>query len=400
MSGLTLNYITPFALALKATTVQIGYLTSFPALTTAVSQLAAPNLTEKIGSRKGLILPSVFLHALLWIPVMLLPFIIHSYQVWWLIALITLSAIFGSVANPSWGSMMADLVPMHLRGKYFGLRGQITGIISLIFGLVGGGILELFKGNVFAGFALLFGGAAVFRFLSFYYLTGMYEPPFSREREERRSLLDVAKSVFSSNIGKFTLYVTLINLTVNIAGPFFSVYMLRDLGFSYTAYVINSSAFSVAFLLFQTWWGRRADKAWNVRIIRVTSFLLPLVPVFWIFSPNIYFLIFAQVFSGFAWAGFNLTSGNFVYDCTEQDSRTNYIAFFNALTGLGNCLGALAGGYLAGYLPAIFGNQLRTLFVLSGVLRLAVVLMLLRLILEVRHVPKVNMFRLLLWGKE
>jgi MFS family permease len=101
MAGLTQNYITPFALALKATTVQVGLLTSFPALTTAISQLAAPNLTEKIGSRKGLILPSVFMHALLWVPVMLLPFIFHSFQVWWLIGLITLGSIFGSVANPA-----------------------------------------------------------------------------------------------------------------------------------------------------------------------------------------------------------------------------------------------------------------------------------------------------------
>ena len=118
---------------------------------------------------------------------------------------------------------------------------------------------------------------------------------FSREREEQQSLLDVSRHLFSSNIGKFTLYVTLINLTVNIAGPFFSVYMLRDLGFSYTAYVINASAFTVAFVVFQAYWGRRADRAGNVRIIQVTSFLLPLVPIFWIFSSNVYFLLFARL---------------------------------------------------------------------------------------------------------
>lgn len=139
MAGLTQNYITPFALALKATTAQVGLLTSFPSLTTALAQLASPDLSEKAGSRKGLILPMVLMHALTWVPIMLLPFVFHSLQVWWLIGFVTIGAIFGSIPNPPWGSMMADLVPMHLRGKYFGLRGQIAGIITLIFSLIAGG---------------------------------------------------------------------------------------------------------------------------------------------------------------------------------------------------------------------------------------------------------------------
>ncbi len=60
MLGLTRNYVVPFALTLQATTAQIGLLVSVPNLTMALSQLAAPALVARAGSRKRLILPTAF----------------------------------------------------------------------------------------------------------------------------------------------------------------------------------------------------------------------------------------------------------------------------------------------------------------------------------------------------
>ena len=52
MLGLTQDYIVPFALALKATVLQVGLVSSVPNLTMALSQLGAPRLAERAGSRK------------------------------------------------------------------------------------------------------------------------------------------------------------------------------------------------------------------------------------------------------------------------------------------------------------------------------------------------------------
>src|SRR3972149_1161737 len=104
MVGLTQSYLTPFALALKATTVQVGLLTSIPNFSMALSQLAAPGLCEMTGSRKGFILPVVFLHALTWLPILMIPFFLHQSPVAWLIGFVTLNMILGAIANPAWGS--------------------------------------------------------------------------------------------------------------------------------------------------------------------------------------------------------------------------------------------------------------------------------------------------------
>lgn len=388
--GLTQNYITPLALELKATTAQIGLLASVPSFTMALSQLAAPDLSERAGSRKGLILPVVFMHAIMFVPILLIPYIFHGSQVWWLIGFVTISVVLGAIANPAWGSMMADLVPIRLRGRYFGFRGRIAGFITLVFFFIGGGILQLFTGNIFAGYAALFGGAAVFRLLSFFFLSRMYEPAPAESQEDGPSLLELIRQMWSSNLGKFTLYIALIDFCTCISAPFFTVFMLRDLHFSYVTFVIVSSSSAIASLLFQTWWGRRADMAGNIRVIRVTSMVLPIIPLLWLGSTNIYYLIAANIVSGFGWSGYCLSAVNFVYDASEPASRTKQIAIFNATDGVACCLGALIGGYLAPHLPALFGYQLRSLFTVSGVLRGIVVLLLLRQIMEVRQVSKMT----------
>ncbi len=389
MLGLTQDYIAPFALALKATTAQIGLLASVPSMAMALSQLAAPHLAERAGSRKGLILPAVFMHALVWVPILLLPYLFPDHKVWWLIGLLTLSAVFASLGSPAWGSLMADLVPVGLRGRYFGLRGKIGGLVALIFTFIAGAILQLSAQDIFVGFSIIFGSAVVFRLVSCYFLYRMYEPPL-QQAKKHHGLLDIWRGMGSSNLGRFTIYVSLMNFSTYLAAPFFTVYMLRDLRFDYLAYVAINATAALATLVFLTYWGRRADRAGNIKVLRITSFLVPLVPLLWIASHELYCLIPVQILSGFAWAGFTLSSTNFLYDASTPENRTQCIALFNAMNGSAVCLGALVGGYLAPHLPPVLGYNLLTLFLISGLLRILVATTLLRHISEVRKVPGMN----------
>jgi MFS family permease len=394
MQGLTQNYITPFALALKATTTQIGLLSSIPNLLMAIGQQLAPQLATRAGSRKGLILPVAFLHALMFIPLALLPFVFPGQKIVWLIFFVTASTVLGSLANPAWGSMMADLVPSYLRGRYFSFRGRIVIFIVLVFTLIAGLFLEYMKTrNVLLGFALLCGAAALFRLLSWYFLSKQYEPPMIAESNQTPGLGATLKVMRSSNLGKFTLYVALIFFVQSLSGPFFAVYMLRDLHWSYTYYMLISCTHALSQMTFQTFWGCRADRVGNLMLVKVTSIFLPILPFNYLFSTNVVFLMGAEVLSGFTWSGFNLGCTNFVYDSTDPANRTRQIAIYNTASGLATCAGALVGGFIAPHLPELFGYQLRTLFTISGALRAVLALVMLRLIIEVRDVPKVSLWR-------
>ena len=162
MLGFTQDFMAPLALALKASTGQIGLLASLPNLALAISQLGSPYISERLGSRKALIIPVVLVQALLWLPILLLPQLFEGNAVWWLIALFTAGSVFGAFGNPAWGSMMADLVPVAMRGRYFGLRNKIGGMFLLGGFLIGGAVLELSGRHAMIGFSVLLGGAMLF----------------------------------------------------------------------------------------------------------------------------------------------------------------------------------------------------------------------------------------------
>ena len=395
MLGLTQNYISPLAIELNATTTQIGFLSSIPSLAMSFSQLSAPYLSARAGSRKAFILPVVFMHALMFIPILLVPYLFHFSPVWWLIGFVTISVTLGAISNPAWGSMMADLVPMRLRGRYFGFRGQVSGFITQVFAYAAAGILLLFTSNIFMGYAILFGSATVFRLLSGTFISRQYEPQQLVSKQQGRSLLEIIKSVGSSNLGRFMIFFSLIDFCTMISGPFFAPFMFRDLHFNYLYYCIISSASQLSVLVFLPFWGRRADKWGNLKVVRIATALIWMVPIFWVFSDNIIYLACANVISGFAWSGFSLSGVNFAYDASLPQERTKQLAVFGAIDGLACCIGATLGGVVAPYLPPLLGYPLRTLFVMSGVLRGIVALIFLRQIKEVRNVTDISNWQLL-----
>jgi MFS family permease len=226
----------------------------------------------------------------------------------------------------------------------------------------------------------------------------MYEPPAVVPKSKQQDILKLSRTLNSTNVGRFILYCAFINLTVYLAGPFFSVYMLRDLKFSYLTYVIIGSTASLVTLLCMPYWGKRIDRFGNIKVLKITSLIIPLVPILWLVSANVYYLCFAQVVSGFAWAGFNLATSIFLYDAAPSENRTRYIALNNALMYGGISLGALLGGIIAPHMPTIKQSSLLTMFLLSGLARLAVVFIFTPRISEVRQVPKVNTKELLLSG--
>ncbi|HTY82553.1 MAG TPA: MFS transporter, partial [Dehalococcoidales bacterium] len=245
------------------------------------------------------------------------------------------------------------------------------------------------------GFAILFGGATAARLLSFYFLTRYYEPPFTPERADAPGVLQLIRDLGGSNLGRYTLYISLVLFGMMLSGPFFSVFMLRDLHFSYVTFMIVTAASAIANFIALPFWGRRADRAGNLKIVKITSWLMPLVPLLWVVNSSPYYLVFANAFSGFVWSGFNLSAMNFVYDASAPAGRAKRIAVYNAATFIAMCVGALLGGYIAPHLPRLVGYQMHTLFLISGVARLAVIAIMLRTLVEVRHVTNIDAMRLM-----
>ena len=142
-------------------------------------------------------------------------------------------------------------------------------------------------------------------------------------------------------------------------------------------------------------WGQHADRVGNVKVIKLISPLFCLSPLLWIINQNPVFLILVEMFSGFLWAGFNLCTSNFILDSVTPAKRTRCVAYFTLITGTGLAAGAITGGCLIRFLPTVFRYKILTLFLISGVLRLLVGLLLPRHIKEVRPVDGISSRQLL-----
>lgn len=390
MMGFTEQYITPFAVALKATSAQIGMLTAFPNLVASLIQLKSADVTEHFKSRMRIIKIFVFFHAFMYLPIFLIPLLFKADRALWLILFVTLATSFNAFPVPAWVSLMSDHIPRSSRGRYFGWRNRLLGMVSVACAFLAGFILNIFGKNTLKGFMVIIGLAFISRFISWYFLSKMYEPPIKVTKEHYFTFWDFVKRIRESNFAKFVFYVASINFCVNMSGPFFAVFMLSDLKLSYATYTIIVTSATIAALLTMNIWGRHADIVGNMKVIRLTSFFIPMIPMLWLFSQNVYYLMIIQVFGGFVWAGYNLSVFNFLYDAVSPEKRTRCSAYFNVINGMAICCGALLGGFLAKTLPPILGHRLLALFLLSGILRAAFSVILLPMIKEVRRVEKIS----------
>ena len=380
------NYINPFAVAIGATNLQIGLLSSFTQLVPSLVQFKAADITERLGSRKKVIVLSVFFQALMLLPVAMIPYLPQSIQVQALIFFSTLYLLFASFANPPWGSLMADLVPERKRGAFFSKRGRIVGLVTVISAFLAGYILHLFKKQSLTGFTIIFLVALVSRYVSCYFLNRMYEPPLEVKREHYFSFSQFVRRLNVGNFGKYVVFHSSFSFAVFLASPFFPVFILRDLGFSYITYTIVTTTVPLASIVAVSYWGRRADAIGNRRIIRICCLIISVLPAMWLISRNVYFLLVIQTLAGIFWAGFNLCSSNFIYDSVIPEKRTRVISYFNTFTGISVCIGTLLGGFLATHIPPVFGYRLLTLFAVSSFLRIFASTILFRRVKEVRKI--------------
>jgi MFS family permease len=170
--------------------------------------------------------------------------------------------------------------------------------------------------------------------------------------------------------------------TVAISGPFFAVYMLNELHFTYFDYSLNLVAYIATQFVLLRQWGKLSDKYGNRYIMLLCSALMPVIPLLWLFSANHFYLLLVQVISGLAWSGFNLTTANYLYDIRPHHTNfATYAALQAGITAVMVFIGGLFGGYLAALapdmaelLPFDLGSALFIVFVFSGIMR-GVVLM-------------------------
>lgn len=359
------GFMAAYALALGASNLQVGILAALPPVSQIV-QLPAILLVERFRARKAIAVPAWFLAQLMWLPIGCVPFLLNTPGAAAVTAVIVLLAVrgfFTSVYNTSVTSWVRDLVPQNVLGRYYSRRFSMLTMSIAVAGLGGSFFVYWWQGaappenDIYAYSFLLVGGWAVLGLTGPLLVAGAKEPLMPPAQEEGRSTVSILmEPLRDRNFSRLIRFLVLWNFALNMAVPFFAVYMLTRLGFSLPVVIGFTIVSQVANLLFIRVWGAMADHTGSKTVLSLSASLYLLVIFGWMFTtnPDRYFLTLPllaalHVFAGIAAAGVQLTIQTLALKSAPGGSATPYVGIAGMATGLGAGIGPVVGGALADF---------------------------------------------------
>ncbi len=400
------NYFSAFALLLHASPLHIGILSALPQLVGVVAQLLSVKLLQYLRLPGRLLIAGGWAQAFCWLPILSLSLLLPEEGPWLFIGCAILYFGFGHATAPVWNSLLVDVVEADSRGAYFAQRARTTALTSFVALGIAGAVLTLGqKWDIsWIGFLVIFLGAAAARMGATRCQTRVSRLVPVHRIEAPHGFRHFLTKTATTDFRYFLLFSGLMHFAVLISGPFFVVYLLRDLHWSYLQYAgWMASSISAQFLTLAPW-GHIGDRYGNKTLLMLTASAVPLLPMGYLVSEHYLFLLILNFFGGVIWAGLSLGLQNYVFDSLRPEERTRGVALANAMNAVGWGLGALTGSWLATLMPAQLSlgplqltpaSNLPFLFCLSGALRLLIALGLLRTFDEPRRIPSVPQGHLL-----
>jgi MFS family permease len=355
----------------------IGIITSVPSLAGALQILTA-YLADTAPSQKRLVIRYAFYSRLPFVAIAFLPFLGDAAPRLQLFAgLLILSAVLGSFAGPAFLAWLSALVPPDYRGRYFGRRNMILGLVSAASALPPAIFLDqAVKYQRFSealAFAVLYGLGALFLFLSLWALRKMPEPPRTpAERKGLRGFWAFYREPFRTpNFRALLGFNTFLVFGQMFAGQFFTVYMLEQIRMPYLMVQVAGLIAALFSSLAMPLWGYLADKFGNKPLLVLSMWGVVFLPYLWFLTdPDRYLwsvgvILFIQVLAGTLWAGVGLTQFNLNVAVAPSEQRAIYMGALSAIVSLMGGLAAFASGALMEVLKPFVPDPTR-FFVLFG----------------------------------
>ena len=359
-------FLVAFALLLGATNKTIGLLAAIGPLT-QVFQIPSVYLVDRIKARKAVVVLSNTLGRLSWVVVAAMPWFLPepSRLPVLLVSLFVYSAL-GAIGGCAFNSWMRDFVPEKVMGSYFAKRMAIAVALGAALSIAAGVGIDLYKRfftNEIKAYSILFIAGATSGLIGLYILSRVPEPKMAPAPSQ--GLFTILLQPFkNSNFRQLLTFLGSWNFAINLAGPFFTVYLLVRLELSMT-WVIGLSVLSqmvnVAFLRL---WGSLADRFSNKSVLAVSGPLFMLSILMWPFTTmperhmlTIPLIIAIHVLAGMSTAGVNISAGNIALKAAPKGTATAYLATNALVSGIAATIAPILAGIAADW----FGTQELTL---------------------------------------
>lgn len=343
-----------FALSLGADSFVIGVLSALPLIAQAF-QLPAIALVERVQRRKLIAVIAVTLARTLIIALALLPFLPDgTTQLSLLVVAQFAITFFGAVTGCALNSWLHQLLPREGLGAFFSRRLFWATVVSCSGTLAAGVVVDHAPLERLHAYALVFAAGGLAGYVSSWYLARVPEPRMMPAGPQESIITKIRAPFADRGFRRLLVFMGSWNVASNIAAPFLSVYLLKQLGYPLSTVTTLWVSSQVANALTLYAWGRVSDRLSNKGILAValpTYFASMLALIFTasddpgaIVLPWLYLI---HVIMGAAGGGIGLATGNLGLKLAPQGRGTAYLSAIGIVNSIAGGIAPIIGGTLA-----------------------------------------------------
>jgi MFS family permease len=347
-------FLVAFALQLGASNTIIGLLAAIPPLAELI-QIPAISIVDRFRNRRMICVVASVIARLFWIVIAFIP-LLFGPEAGLLVLIVSLTCYgcISAVSHCSWSNWMHDLVPEEMLGSFFSRRMALSLALGTVLSLGAGAFIDLWQARSgmppASAYTITFLGGFIAGVLGIYAMTRIPEPRM-RDLPRRSLLRQIRMTLSDENFARLTSFIGSWNFAVNLAAPFFTVYLLQRLGYDLTLVIALAVLSQIVSVLSYHLWGALSDRYSNKSVLRVSGPLFMLCILGWTFTTlpekhafTLPLLVILHILMGLSTAGVTLATANIGLKLAPHGASTAYLATIN-----------IAGSVAAGIAPIIGG---------------------------------------------
>ncbi len=377
MAGVGEVYLPAFALALGMPVVFAGLVATVPLLAGGVLQLITPRAIVRVRGLRRWIVGSMIAQALSFVPLILVAFdgsptMLATVTVF---AAASLYWAAGMATSAAWNPWMNRVVPARVRGRFFGRRQGLVQVTMLLALIAAGFVLHFASGHELEVYAGMFGAALVARLVCAATIMRQHGGAAPAPVQRRTRLRSIPPKLRGTPRGALLGYLVAALAAAAMSGPFLTPYLLVEEHIGYVKYGVFTATIVASKIIALPWLGRLVERYGVRRVLTICAWAIAPIPLLWLVSSAMWWLLAIQIFAGVVWGGFELGMLIALFDAKDDSERTTLQVAFSGLQAITTAGASFVGGALI----AVFGGDRDAyllMFALSAIARFATVALL------------------------
>ena len=316
-------------------------------------QMLSPLLLERFAQRKRIIIitraSSLLINIVL---IGLIPLFPTSAQARLVLTAIAVLAVntLGALISPGISVWHLQSIPPHVRTGFYSLITMTTGAVVAMANFLAGRVVDLFKahGMEYPGLLALRLVALCLAAFDLYLYSKVHEYPYETDTEGRFTLCDLITRPFKERLYMKSVAATFLwNLSANIPGAYFMVYLLKNMGVTYS-YIMLVSLMNVVVVLLLTpvWRGLLSRLGWfKTLYVAMALYLVHLIALSLVTSATMWLYPIASLWAFVSAIGINLSFQGIPYANIPEKNQTVFIGFYSTAANFAALIGVGIGRY-------------------------------------------------------